>query len=104
MALRQRLTADDAVELAIKAVMYLAGEPERLSRFAGVTGFDASDARNAARQPGFLAGVLSYLLSDEAELLGFAEAEGIKPVLVPLAYRIIPGGDPTLEISAEAFR
>jgi hypothetical protein len=93
-----------AADLAIKALLHLAAEPERMGRFAAATGFDPSDARSAASQPGFLSGVLAYLMQDERELVAFAESAELRPVDVPLAYRVIPGGDPMLEISPDAFR
>lgn len=101
---RLRMTPEAASELAVKLLLFLAADAERMSRFAGATGFDPSDARTAAAQHGFLAGVIAYALSDEPLLVAFAEAENIKPVTVPMAYRVIPGGDPALEINIDAFR
>jgi Protein of unknown function (DUF3572) len=101
---RNTLNREAATELAQAALIHVVSDPDRLSRFMGVTGFDASDARNAARTPGFLAGVLSYLLTDEETLVGFCEAENVAPISVPLAYRTIEGGDPTLEINEQAWR
>ena len=99
-----RIGADAARDLAETAFGFLAEDPERLSRFASVTGFDIANARHAVAEPGFHAGVLGYLLSDEAVLLDCAGAVEVAPVSFALAYRAIPGGDPTLEISMEAFR
>jgi hypothetical protein len=77
---RPALTPEAAEDLAVRALLHLAAEPERMGRFAAVTGFDPSDARSAAAQAGFLAGVLAFLLQDERELLAFAEAAQIRPV------------------------
>jgi Protein of unknown function (DUF3572) len=101
---RLTLTADDAELLAINALAFIAGEADRLARFAGLTGLDAGDVQAAARAPGFLAGVLVHLLQDEELLLAFTQTEQIKPVMVPLAYRVIPGGDANFEINLEAWR
>jgi hypothetical protein len=98
------ISSEEAEALAVRAMLFLAADPERLSRFAGLIGFDAANARAAVQEPGFLAGVLAYLLNDEGTLLAFAENEAIKPVMVPLAFRMIPGGDPTMDINLEAFR
>jgi hypothetical protein len=104
MASRHSVTAAQAEELALQALLHLASEPERFGRFAALTGLDPASARAAAGEPGFLAGVLGFLLQDESELVAFAEAANIAPVRVPLAYRVIPGGDPALEINLDALR
>ena len=65
----------------------------------GLSGFDVGNAREAAAAPGFLAGVLAHYLNDEDAIMAFSEAEKIHPLSIALAYRTIPGGDPTLEIN-----
>ena len=99
-----RIGADAARDLAERAFGFLAEDAERLSRFASMTGFDIANARQAVAEPGFHAGVLSYLLSDEAVLLDCAGVLEVVPVSFALAYRTVPGGDPTLEINTEALR
>ncbi|MCU0829907.1 MAG: DUF3572 domain-containing protein [Rhizobiaceae bacterium] len=101
---RPMMTADDAEMLAVQALAFIASDADQLTRFASLTGLDAGDIQTSARQPGFLAGVLAHLLQDEEALLAFAAAARIKPVTVPLAFRVIPGGDPMLEINMDAFR
>jgi Protein of unknown function (DUF3572) len=101
---RHMMSPDAAEALAAQALLFLAGDDERLSRFAGITGTDPGNIRQAAAEPGFLAGVLAHLMQDEEAILAFAAQAGIKPVMVPLAYRVIPGGDPSLEINLDAFR
>ncbi|MGA7973300.1 MAG: DUF3572 domain-containing protein, partial [Pseudolabrys sp.] len=59
-------TAREAAEtVAIQALSFIAAEPERLGRFLGITGIGPAQIREAAREPGFLAGVLDYLAGDE---------------------------------------
>lgn len=98
--LPKQLNATQAEEVALKAFLYLASDPEKLTRFASFSGFDVSNARQAAAAPGFLAGVLSYYLNDDAVILAFCEAEALHPISIALAYRAIPGGDPYLEINS----
>ncbi len=87
MALNKRDSPDrEAAEsLAIQALAYLAGEPERLGRFLALSGLGPEQVRRAAAEPGFLAGVLEYLSSDESLLLGFAEHVRVAPAEIARA-------------------
>jgi Protein of unknown function (DUF3572) len=71
--------------LAIRALGFVAAEPHRLAHFLALTGITAERIREAARQPGFLVGVLDHLLADERLLIGFADSAGIDPVAVARA-------------------
>jgi hypothetical protein len=68
-----------AAALAIAALTFLAGETERLERFLALTGLGPQSLRAAAREPGFLLGVLDHVASDESLLLAFANENGIDP-------------------------
>jgi Protein of unknown function (DUF3572) len=94
-----RMTAAEAENIALQAFLFLAADEERMQRFAGLSGFDVGNAREAAAAPGFLAGVLAHYLNDEDAIVAFSEAENLHPLSVALAYRVIPGGDPTIEIN-----
>jgi hypothetical protein len=75
--------AREAAEIvAIQALTFIADEPERLARFLDMTGIEASQIRSAARDPGFLAGVLEHMLGDESLLIAFASSAGIDPAEV----------------------
>ena len=65
--------------LAIQALAFIAEDPERLGRFLEMSGIPIERIRNAARERGFLAGVLEHMLSDESLLLAFADSAGIDP-------------------------
>jgi hypothetical protein len=71
--------------LAIQALTFLAEEPERLGRFLAMTGIEPAQIRAAAREPGFLAGVLEHMLGDESLLIAFATSAGIDPAEVARA-------------------
>jgi Protein of unknown function (DUF3572) len=94
-----RMSVAEAENIALQAFLFLTTDEERMQRFIGLSGFDVANARQAAAAPGFLAGVLSHYLSDEEAILAFSEAENLHPLSVALAYRVIPGGDATLEIN-----
>jgi hypothetical protein len=80
-----------AESLAVQALSYLAGEPERLGRFLALSGLGPDQVRLAAAQPGFLAGVLEYLGSDESLLVGFADHLRIDPAEVARAQAVLSG-------------
>jgi len=63
---------DAALELAVAALGFIAGERDELSRFLALTGIDHRSIRTAAEEPGFLSGVLAYIAGHEQTLLAFA--------------------------------
>jgi Protein of unknown function (DUF3572) len=71
--------------LAIQALAFIAEEPERLNLFLSTTGIAPAEIRTAAREPGFLAGVLEHMLADESLLIAFADSVGIDPAAVARA-------------------
>jgi hypothetical protein len=81
-----------AESLAIQALTFLAGEPERLGRFLTLTGIGPGEIRAAARSPGFLAGVLDHLASEDALVVAFAAEAGIEPGEIEQARRALAGG------------
>ena len=66
MKRRANLTREEAEGLAIQALAFIAGDGERLGRFLAVTGIGPAEIRAAAREPGFLIGVLDYMSSTVA--------------------------------------
>jgi hypothetical protein len=70
-----------------------------MPRFLAMSGIEAGEIRRAAAEPGFLAGVLSFLLAHEPSLMAFCEATGTNPPAVALALRALPGGTDDFERS-----
>ena len=83
--------AQDAEVTAVAILGWLAGEPELLSRFLALTGVSPSEVRNAINDPGFLAGLVDFLMSHEPTLLAFSDATGIKPEAVVHAHAVLSG-------------
>ena len=85
--------AQDAEVIALKALGFLASEPERLTRFMDLSGLSLETIRAAAGtgEAGFLSGVLDHLLGDQTLLLLFAEAEGVTPDRIDQLRRHLPG-------------
>ncbi len=86
-------TSKDAEAIAIEALVFVASDPELLPRFLALTGIEASAIREAAREPGFLAGVLQFILAHEPTLMQFSESSGIPPANIGAALRRLPLGD-----------
>jgi hypothetical protein len=82
---------DTATALAIAALSFIASEPERLGRFLALTGIGPESIRNAAREPGFLIGVLDHLASDDRLLRAFAEQNEFDPEQVMQARELLAG-------------
>jgi hypothetical protein len=87
------LSRQDAEALAIGALSYVAADPVLLPRFLALTGIEAASIRHAAREPGFLAGVLGFVAAHEPTLIGFAEHAGVEPATVTEALHALPTGD-----------
>jgi len=85
---------DAARALAIMALSFIAGEPERLGRFLALTGIGPESIRSAAREPGFLVGVLDHLASDDRLLRAFAEQNEFDPEQVMQARELLARASP----------
>jgi hypothetical protein len=92
MKLGTPLTQPAAEGLAIQALTFIGGEPERLGRFLAVTGIGPAEIRAASSEPGFLAGVLEYLAGDERLLTAFATDAGVDPADIGKALATLSGG------------
>lgn len=90
---------EEAGTLAARSLGYLASDPELLARFLALSGIEATEIRQAAREPGFLAGVLGFFLAHEPSLLKLCEALEIVPEDVQAAARALPSGDDQYERS-----
>lgn len=85
----------EAESLAIEALLFLAQDQERISRFLAITGLEGQDLRAASRQPGFLASVMDYLAQDESLLVAFAAEKHMKPEAVMRTAHKLAGEDGT---------
>jgi hypothetical protein len=94
-----RHSGSGAETIAITALGFIAGDAELLPRFLAITGIETTTIREAAREPGFLAGVLDFLLAHEPSLIRFATETRTDPALVAEARRMLAGGNGRLEIS-----
>ncbi|MDN5927633.1 MAG: DUF3572 domain-containing protein [Hyphomicrobiales bacterium] len=92
-------SSEEAEATAISALGFIAGDAELLPRFLAITGIEAASIREAAREPGFLAGVLDFLLAHEPSLMRFAAETGADPASLTQARRMLANGDDRFEAS-----
>ncbi|MBA8880218.1 DUF3572 domain-containing protein [Phyllobacterium myrsinacearum] len=90
--MKQQMSLEDAQDLAINSLVFLAQDNELLPRFLALTGITADQIREAAQEPGFLAGVLQFYLAHEPTLMRYCEATQTAPAQVQEALRQLPGG------------
>mgnify|MGYP002336528110 CR=1 FL=1 len=86
---RQPMTRARAEEIAVAALGFLAADPERLGAFLGAAGLSAGEVRAAAGSPGFLAGIMDHVASDEALLLALARDLPAPPETVIEAWQLL---------------
>lgn len=90
---------EHAEAVAVRALGFVAGDPELLPRFLAITGIEAGAVRRAAAEPGFLAGVLQFILAHEPTLMRFCEETGTPPADVGKALKALPQGDDSYDTS-----
>lgn len=79
--------------IAIDGLQFIAGDDELLPRFLALTGIRADQIREAAKEKGFLVGVLQFLLAHEPSLNRFCEHSGHAPEAVDRAASSMAGDD-----------
>ncbi|HZP69154.1 MAG TPA: DUF3572 domain-containing protein [Pseudolabrys sp.] len=86
-----RFARKEAEALAIQALTFIANDGERLGRFLAVTGIGPNEIRAAAREPGFLGGILEYLASDERLIADFVAESGLDPADIDRGRALLAG-------------
>ena len=69
----------DPEVLALQALVWTIGEPDRADRLIAVTGLFPDDLRTRAAEPAVLGAVIEYLESYEPDLVACARALGVPP-------------------------
>lgn len=86
------MTPDSAEVLGLQAVAWLAGNEELLPVFMGSTGLAEADFRKSLQDPEFQASVLDFLMMDDAWVISFCDAAGLRYEAVAQARAALPGG------------
>ena len=81
--------------VAIQALSFVAGEPERLGLFLSESGIGPETLRTAAADPQFLSSVLDFVMRDDATVKAFASASQLHPTNIAAARQVL--GDPNWE-------
>lgn len=80
-----------ADEIAIDILAWLANEPELLSRFLALTGTEPAAMRTAIAEPGFMGGLIAFLMDHEPTLMAFCQATDTAPEDVVRAHAVLSG-------------
>ena len=75
--------------VAIQALSFLASDPERLGSFLTESGIGPQTLRASAADPKFLAGVLDFVLRDDATVSAFARSSQLTPEAVANAREVL---------------
>ena len=75
--------------VAIQALSFVAGDPERLGLFLAESGIGPETLRSAAADPHFLASVLDFILRDDATVTAFAAASELDPTTIAAAREVL---------------
>lgn len=84
---------ESAETVAVTALAWIAGNEEMMTRFLALTGIEAKQIRTAATEPGFLAGVLDFLLAHEPSLMAFCNETETDPETVQQARLALASPD-----------
>lgn len=85
----QSLAAPDETAAAI--LQWLASEPDMLGRFLALSGVQPGQMRAAMQDPGFLAGMVDFVMGHEPTLMSFCEASQWQPEAVVRAWHHYSG-------------
>jgi hypothetical protein len=81
--------------VAVQALSFVAGDPERLGAFLAESGIGPDTLRSAATDPRFLVAVLDFVMRDDATVKAFAAASKLHPTNIAAAYQAL--NDPQWE-------
>ena len=75
--------------VAIQALSFVAGDPERLGAFLAQSGIGPETLRSSATEPRFLAHVLDFVMRDDATVKAFAETSQLHPTNIAAPYQAL---------------
>ena len=68
-----------AIEIAERALIFLANRPSDIQNFLTVSGLDPDELRARSEDPVILSAALGYLAGDESLARSFSQEETLKP-------------------------
>ena len=87
------MSPEQAEMVALKALGWLVGNDDLRDVFLGATGASAEDLRTQATDPAFQASVLDFITMDDAWVMGFCDAAGLKYEDPMRARQALPGAE-----------
>jgi hypothetical protein len=75
--------------VAIQALSFVAGDPERLGAFLAESGIGPETLRSAAADSRFLAHVLDFVMRDDATVKAFAAVSQLHPTNIAAAHQAL---------------
>src|ERR1700744_4974191 len=81
--------------VAVQALSFVAGDPERLGQVLAESGIGPETLRSAGAEPPFLGSVLDFVLRDDATVKAFASVSQLHPTNIAAARQAL--GDPDWE-------
>ena len=75
--------------VAVQALGFIAGDPERLGAFLAETGIGPASLRAAAADPQFLVSLLDFVLRDDATVKAFAKQSELHPTNIAAAREVL---------------
>jgi hypothetical protein len=86
-------TRESAETLALRVLVWLAGNDDLLPVFQGATGVSDADLRHRLGDPVFLGAVLDFVMMDDAWVMQACDAAGVKYDSLLAARQALPGGE-----------
>jgi hypothetical protein len=83
-----------ATDIALKYMVFLASDEERLAAFCNLSGLGERDLKARLPESEFQGFLLDCLLQNESELLAFAADNNLKPESIMQARSKLPGFSP----------
>jgi len=83
--------ASDYSDITGRILGWLATDPDMLSRFLALSGLRADQLRSAIDDPGFLAGLLDFIMGHEPTLMAFCQETDTRPEEVVAAWHKLSG-------------
>ncbi|MEX3009307.1 DUF3572 domain-containing protein [Hoeflea sp. TYP-13] len=80
--------------LGIDILTWIASNDDLMMRFLALSGLSADNLREAATEPGFLAGVVGFLMGHEPTLMAYCDDREVDPEQVVRAWHALGGESP----------
>lgn len=83
------MNKDQAALIGLAGAGFLAGQPEWLDRFMAVSGLSEEELREGLGDNGVLAGILAFIMTDDALAQPFCEEQKLPPQTLQAAQNCL---------------